>query len=103
MYKICFFAPIEHSEKIKEALFAAGAGKIGQYDRCSWQTVGNGQFRALSGSQPFIGKQDILENVEEYKIELVCDSEHINAAIEALKASHPYEEPAYDVYKLENF
>jgi len=103
MYKICFFAPIEHTEKIKEALFAAGAGKIGQYDCCSWQTAGSGQFRALTGSQPFIGKQDKLETVDEYKIELVCDSEHINAAIQALKASHPYEEPAYEVYKLEKF
>ena len=103
MYKICFFAPIEHTEKVKEALFAAGAGKIGQYDCCSWQTAGSGQFRALTGSQPFIGKQDKLETVDEYKIELVCDSEHINAAIQALKASHPYEEPAYEVYKLEKF
>jgi len=95
--------PFEHTEKVKEALFAAGAGKIGQYDCCSWQTAGSGQFKALAGSQPTIGKPGVLETVDEHKVELVCDSEYIDAAIKALKESHPYEEPAYEVYKLENF
>jgi len=103
MYKICFFVPFEHTEKVKDALFDAGAGKIGLYENCSWQTAGSGQFKALSGSQPFLGKQGSLEIVDEYKVELICDSEHIDAAIKALKTSHPYEEPAYEVYKLENF
>lgn len=103
MYKICFFVPLAQAEIVKQSLFSAGAGRIGDYDQCCWQTAGTGQFRALEGSQPFIGQQDQLETVEEYKVELVCDSQYIEQAISALKASHPYEEPAYEVYKLENF
>ena len=103
MYKICFFVPVDYTEKVKEALFKAGAGKIGNYDYCSWQCLGTGQFRALSNSQPFIGKQNTLETVEEFKVELVCSEENIKAAIIALKTAHPYEEPAYEIYKLEDF
>lgn len=103
MYKICFFVPFDYAEKVKQALFAAGAGKIGDYDCCSWQCPGQGQFRALENSQPFIGDQGKLETVEEFKVELVCDSQHIKTAINALKTTHPYEEPAYEVYKLEDF
>jgi len=102
MYKICFFVPFENTENVKNALFKAGAGKIGQYDHCSWQTAGKGQFRALAGSQPYTGQQDQLETVDEHKVELVCDAEYIQAAIKALKEAHPYEEPAYEVYKLES-
>ena len=103
MYKICFYVPNDFTETVKEALFEAGAGKIGNYDQCSWQCAGKGQFRAMEGSNPFIGKQNKLEIVDEYKVELVCDEKNIKMAIKALKSSHPYEEPAYEVYKLENF
>ena len=103
MYKICFFVPNDYTEKVKKALFEAGAGKIGNYDQCSWQCAGRGQFRALGNSKPFIGEKNILEMVDEYKVELVCDEKNIKAAIKALKSSHPYEEPAYEVYKLESF
>ena len=103
MYKICFFVPSDYTEKVKQALFNAGAGKIGNYDCCSWQCSGKGQFRALENSTPFIGKKDQLETVDEDKVELVCDDEYIKAAIQALKTSHPYEEPAYEVYRLEDF
>lgn len=103
MYKICFFVPADHAEKVKQAIFATGAGRIGQYDQCSWQTAGIGQFRPLSNSNPFIGEQNKLETVEEYKVEMVCDEEFIKQAIEALKASHPYETPAYEVYRMEDF
>jgi len=103
MYKICFFVPVEYTESVKKALFEAGAGKIGNYDQCSWQCAGSGQFRALENSKPFIGTQNKLETVNENKVELVCGEENIKKAINALKASHPYEEPAYEVYKLENF
>lgn len=103
MYKISFFVPVDYTEKVKEALFKAGAGKIGRYDCCSWQCLGKGQFRALENSQPFIGKHNQLEVVDEFKVELVCSEQNIKAAITALKAAHPYEEPAYEVYKLEDF
>lgn len=103
MYKICFYVPENATDLVKQAVFDAGAGKIGDYDCCSWQTLGTGQFRPLDGSNPFIGKQGQVETVTEYKIELVCDDQHIKAAIAALKKAHPYEEPAYDVWKLEKF
>lgn len=103
MYKICFFVPPDHSERVKQALFNAGAGRIGDYNQCSWQTAGTGQFRPLEGSTPFIGKQHNLETVDEFKVELVCDEAHIKPAITALKNAHPYETPAYEVYKLEDF
>lgn len=103
MYKICFFVPENSVETVKKALFDAGAGHIGNYDSCSWQTLGKGQFRALENSNPSIGQRGITETVDEYKVELVCDEKHIKDAIKALKDSHPYEEPAYDVIKLEAF
>lgn len=103
MYKICFFVPVDYTEKVKEALFNAGAGQIGDYEYCSWQCLGQGQFKALKGSKPFIGKHNQLEIIDEYRVELVCDKENIKAAITALKLTHPYEEPAYEIYKLEAF
>lgn len=97
MYQITFYVPAKHLDVVKSALFAAGAGKIGDYDQCAWQCLGAGQFRPLAGSQPFIGQQDQTKQVAEYKVEMVCADDHIQAAITALKASHPYEEPAYTV------
>jgi len=103
MYKISFFVPILFADKVKRAVFLTGAGRIGAYDSCCWETVGTGQFRPLSGSDPFIGKKGELEKVEELKVEMVCGTECIEAAIDALKIAHPYETPAYEVIKLENF
>ena len=80
---------------MKTALFTAGAGAIGDYDHCAWQCLGTGQFRPLQDSKPFIGQHNQAEQLEEYKVEMVCADEHIQAAIAALKASHPYEELAY--------
>ena len=103
MYKICVFVPETTIEPVKQAMFEAGAGKIGDYDSCCWQTLGQGQFRPLEGSSPFIGEQDRIETVAEYRIEMVCAEAHIKDVVAALKSSHPYEEPAYDVWKLEDF
>ena len=100
MYKICVFIPLSHLEQVKTALFEAGAGHIGEYDCCCWQTLGTGQFRPSKDSQPFIGQSGSIEHVEEYKVEMVCSDDHIKAAITAIKQSHPYEEPAYDVWQL---
>jgi hypothetical protein len=100
MYKICVYVPSTHLELVKNALFAAGAGKIGHYDSCAWQVLGQGQFRALRGSQPFLGALDVLETVAEYRVELVCDAAHIAPALKALLNAHPYEEPAYDVMPI---
>jgi hypothetical protein len=103
MVKLNFFVPESHLESVKVALFAAGAGKIGKYDSCCWQTLGTGQFRALPGSEPFLGEQGRVEQVLEYKVELVCDEDCLPEALAALKAAHPYEEPAIDVIKLESY
>ena len=102
MYKLVFFVPETHVEEVKAAVFSAGAGKIGDYDCCSWQVLGEGQFRALEGSKPFVGEHNKIHKVSEYRVELVCENTFITQAISALKSSHPYEEPAYDVWKLED-
>lgn len=103
MYKLVFFVPNSHLELVKEAVFAAGAGRIGNYEACCWQVLGQGQFRPTQGANPFIGTEGNLSRVEEYKVELVCADEHIKAAVMALKQAHPYEEPAYEVWRLEDF
>ena len=103
MFKLCVFVPESHLETLKTALFDAGAGKIGDYEQCCWQTSGIGQFRPLPGSEAFIGEVGSLEQVTEYKLELVCDDAVIQGAIAALLAAHPYETPAYEVYRLESF
>ncbi len=102
MYKLEFYVPETHIEKVKSAIFAAGAGKIGNYDCCSWQTAGTGQFRPCEGSKPFIGGEGRMEKVREYKVELVCDSKYITNVIEALKNSHPYETPAYQYWEIKS-
>lgn len=101
MYKLCFFVPEDHAEPVKQAVFEAGGGRIGDYDCCAWQTRGDGQFRALDGADPFLGKVGEIERVSELKVELVCRDDLIRTVIGAMKAAHPYEEPAYDVYRLE--
>ena len=103
MYEICVFIPEDAVDSVKQAMFNAGAGRIGDYDSCCWQTPGQGQFRPLPGSSPYIGKQNKVEKVAETRVEMVCAESCINETISALKNSHPYEEPAYDVWKLEDF
>ena len=102
MYKLSFYVPQDGLEAVKSALFEAGAGRIGNYDRCCWQVKGCGQFRSLPGSSPAIGEQQALTVLEEWKVELVCENVLIEAAVQALKAAHPYEEVAYEVMKLED-
>lgn len=102
MYKLVFFVPESHLEEVKAAVFAAGAGKIGNYDQCCWQVLGRGQFRPLAGANPYFGKTDELACLPEYRVEMVCCDEYIRATIAALHAAHPYEEPAFDLSLLVN-
>lgn len=102
MYKICTFIPESHLQPVKSAMFNAGAGRIGDYDSCSWQTLGQGQFRPLENSTPYLGTQGNIETVSEYKVEMVCEDTLVHNVITAMKQAHPYEEPAYDVWKLED-
>tara|TARA_R110002124_G_scaffold76532_5_gene205048 strand:- start:6539 stop:6862 length:324 start_codon:yes stop_codon:yes gene_type:complete len=100
MYKLCFYVPETHLESVKTAVFATGAGKIGDYDSCCWQVLGQGQFRPLQGSKPFLGQQGEVEVVAEYRVELVCEGAVVRAAVDALIEAHPYETPAWDVVAL---
>ena len=102
MYKISIFIPASHLEAVKNAMFDAGAGRIGDYDCCAWQCLGTGQFRPLENAQPYIGEHHKIETVDEYKVEMVCANDAIKTAIAAMKQAHPYEEPAYDVWQLED-
>lgn len=100
MYQLIFYVQLSHLESVKSALFKAGAGKIGDYDSCAWQTLGTGQFCPLSGSNPFIGSVDQIESLEEYKVEMICEEKNIKQALQALIASHPYQTPAYSVLQM---
>jgi hypothetical protein len=103
VYKLAFFVPASHVEVVKAAVFAAGGGRIGDYEHCAWQTLGQGQFRPLDGSQPFLGQTGQVEVVEEWKVELVVADELVAQVVAALKQSHPYETPAYEVWRLAEF
>ena len=101
MYTLTFLAPETHLDVIKNAIFATGAGSIGNYSHCAWQTLGEGQFMPLFGSNAFIGEINKLEKIPEYKVEIVCTQEQLKNAVEALKKAHPYETPSYQVVRLE--
>ncbi|MCO7513472.1 YqfO family protein [Pseudomonas guariconensis] len=103
MYKLAFFVPPSHVDVVKAAVFAAGGGRIGDYDHCAWQTLGQGQFRPLDGSQPYLGRAGQVEQVDEWKVELVVADDLVVQVVAALKASHPYETPAYEVWRLAEF
>lgn len=101
-FKLVVFVPDSGVEALKTALFEAGGGKLGNYDQCSWQTKGLGQFRPLQGSTPAIGRENQLETLEEWRLEMMVEEGSITEVIIALRAAHPYEEPAFDVHLLEN-
>lgn len=100
MYKLTVFIPEEALEKVKAALFAAGAGTIGNYEQCCWQVQGTGQFMPMAGSNPHLGSQDKLEKVAEWRVEMMVKTSMIAEVIKALKQAHPYETPAYDVLEV---
>lgn len=100
MFKLVFFVPESHKELVKQAIFAQGAGQYQGYDQCAWETLGTGQFRPLTGSNPFVGTNDKLETVAEYRVETICAEINIKCVLEALINSHPYETPAYEVWSV---
>jgi len=100
LYKIEFYVPETHLELVKTAMFAAGAGQVGAYDNCAWQTLGQGQYRPLAGSSPHLGETDKVETIAEYKVELVCERQYVRAVIDAMLAAHPYEAVAYSLLEL---
>ncbi len=100
MYKLTVFIPHEALHTVKEALFAAGAGEYGAYDRCAWQVLGQGQFRPLAEAHPFLGTQGCDEKVAEWRVEMLVADRCLEPVVHALYAAHPYEEPAFDVVAL---
>ena len=99
MLKLTFYVPVDSCEAVKNALFDVGVGRIGNYDRCSFETLGTGQFRALEGANPTIGKVGDVEKIPEVRVEMVMEDHILSVAVKALKNSHPYETPAFDVVK----
>lgn len=98
-YKIVTFVPIGDVNKVADALYAAGAGAIGNYSHCGFQTRGTGTFKPLAGSHPAIGKKGKLEKVYEVRLESIVPAGKIEAVVAALRAAHPYETPAFDVFR----
>lgn len=101
MYMLYFHVPETHLEVVKKAVFAAGAGSVDNYIHCAWETLGEGQFMPIQGSQAFIGEINKLEKVPEYKVETICTKERIKEVVAALKNAHPYESPSYQVMRIE--
>ena len=98
--KLVWFVPEAALDVTREAVFSAGAGKIGGYERCSWYTAGTGTFVGTEGTSPAIGQVGREERVGELRVETLVPAERLQDVVAALRAAHPYEEPAYDVYSL---
>jgi len=101
-YKVVVFVPIEAAAKVSNAVFAAGAGAIGNYRNCGFGTEGTGTFLPLKGAKPAVGKKGKLEKVPEIRFETIVPAEKLDSVIAAMKKAHPYETPAFDVFKLYN-
>ena len=98
--KLVVFVPEAALDKVRDALFVAGAGRIGDYERCSWYAAGTGTFMGGETTDPTIGERGREERVPELRLETVFPAERQDEVLEALRGAHPYEEPAYDVYEL---
>ncbi len=98
--KLVVFVPRQALDVVREALFEAGAGRIGGYERCSFYTDGTGTFVGGEGTDPTIGRPGVEQRVGEIRLETVFPVERQSEVIAALREAHPYEEPAYDVYEL---
>jgi len=100
VFKFAVYVPVQHADKVSQAIFKGGAGKIGKYTETSFNISGKGTFKPTEGTNPFIGKIGEREEVQEIKIETVVAERNLDSVVQAMKSVHPYEEPAYDVYEL---
>ena len=98
--KLVVFVPEEALDAVRDAVFAAGAGRIGNYERCSWYTEGTGTFLGGEAAHPTVGERGREERVPELRLETVYPADREAEVVEALRAAHPYEEPAFDLYPL---
>jgi len=103
MYKLNYFVPTEAKEATKQALFEIGVGRYEYYECCSFETQGTGQFKPIDNANPHLGELNKIEKVQEYKVEMICSDALIKKAIEVLKEVHPYEEVAFEVFRMEEF
>jgi len=99
-HKLVWFVPEEALDATRDAVFAAGAGRIGDYERCSWYTAGTGTFLGGEGTEPTIGEVGREERTPELRVETIVPGDRAEAVVAALLAAHPYEEVAYDLYQL---
>jgi len=100
--KLVVFCPVEHAGKVRQSMFEAGAGHIGNYDNCSFNATGDGTFRAGKGANPFTGEIGKIHFEKEMKVETVVPAYRLYQVLQAMLSSHPYEEVAYDIYSLDN-
>lgn len=101
---LVFYVPETHTEAVKAAVFSAGGGRIGNYQHCSWQVLGTGQFTPGTASQPYYGEISTTHTVAEHQVQILCESARCADIIRALRQAHPYETPAYycvDVHATE--
>lgn len=98
--KIVTSVPVENADAVREAMGAAGAGKIGEYSFCSYSVTGKGRFIPSYAAKPHIGEAGVLETVKEERIEAVCERANAKAVVSAMKRAHPYEEVAFDIYPI---
>jgi hypothetical protein len=99
-HKLVWFVPEEALERTRDAVFAAGAGRIGEYERCSWYAKGTGTFLAREGADPAVGEVGREERVSELRVETVVPAERAREIVRALVDAHPYEEVAFELYPL---
>lgn len=102
LVKLTVFSPSDHADAIRLAIAKAGAGEIGGYSHCSFQTMGEGRFLPKPGANPFIGKVGVMETVDEARIEAIMPEKIAGRVVRAMLRAHPYEEAAYDLYPLRN-
>ncbi len=102
LVKLVVFAPVNHVDAVRTALFNSGAGHIGNYDSCSFNTAGTGTFRAGENTNPYVGEKGKTHHEEEVKIEVILPEYKKREVIAAMISAHPYEEPAYDIIPLQN-
>jgi hypothetical protein len=98
--KLVVFVPREALDAVRDAVFVAGAGRIGDYERCSWYTVGTGTFLGGEATDPAVGEKGSEQRVQELRLETIFPEERQAEVVEALREAHPYEEPAFDIYPL---
>jgi hypothetical protein len=100
LLQLVTWVPVDHVEKVREALFAAGAGHVGTYDECGFVSEGEGTYRPLPGSKPFLGAVGVRESVSEMRLEVLVPKTRKQSVVQALQEAHPYEEVAH--YWVEN-